>query len=1096
MRYTTDQLRDLAAKATSLFERLAGTVVPDPAHSDEALIESKLVHWRGVLTSEDDYDGLQRRLQMATIDERACRDMLGRVCFAETAALPSWVETLHTILQSAEPPVWAADPSAYDRCLELGTPLPFQEIFIPFVQYARTQTQELPSRLTDQLDFAAQKSLERHLLTELCHIGAVVLSREFRLVRTRENPLAVLCLPTKKTAAPSHDSYRRFVETMLAGGLIEFFQEFPVLAKLLATTVQQWIESTSEFLDRLRADREAIGDLFCEGRNPGKVVGIRPGLSDPHHGQRTVMHLEFASGVEIIYKPKDLSIEKVGFQLLAWFSGRASGLDLKVLTVLDRGRHGWVEYVKPLPCTTRDEVQHYFERAGMLLGLVYALQGTDFHSENLIAHGAHPVLVDLETLMHPRERPWDEKEEETADFMVGDAWSESVLHTGMLPEWEPGRNGKSFDISGLGAVQDQPTGFLMPDWTNVNTDGMTLTPREGVARTHDNCPVLDGCKQLVCQYEDQLTHGFVKAYRTLLDCREELLAENGPLAGLKHRSVRFIFRPTSLYKTILDWLRHPEYLRDGADRSIQIESLAHIFTPPRPPQMSAAIWPIYEAERRSLERSDIPYFLACCTDDALRADGDIISDHFFQEPCYEQARSHLRSLSESDLAIQVGYIRASLYARGAAHSDALAVSRGEPEPEFSHTPAVDTASLIAAAEAIAEEIQANAVYGPDNSTNWISLVADVHTDRLRLKPMGHKLYNGRCGVALFYAALSKLRGHSDYAELALAALHPLRKKLKHPSFFRDLGRRLDLGAGAGLGGIVYALVRIGRFLDHNELLEEAQQAATLITPEKIALDADYDVLTGTAGAILGLLTLREVQGEAMLLSQLTACGQHLLEHRITTRSGGQVWKSPISTIPLTGFSHGAAGISYALTRLFLATGQDRFLVAAQEAIDYENNVYSQEAKNWPDYRDREAGNEDAARFMTTWCHGAPGIGMARLAELDILGSPRVREDIEAALATTLRYSMLNPDHLCCGNLGRAEFMLYAGRRLERPELILEARKRAAWVIERRQRNGAYSLHAAVGAIYSPSFFQGTSGIGYEFLRLADPGTFPSTLMLE
>ena len=698
--------------------------------------------------------------------------------------------------------------------------------------------------------------------------------------------------------------------------------------------------------------------------------------------------------------------------------------------------------------------------------------------------------------MHPRERPWDEKEEETADFMVGDAWSESVLRTGMLPEWEPGRNGKSFDISGLGAVQDQPTGFLMPDWTNVNTDGMILTPREGVARSHDNCPVLDGSRQSVCQYEDQLIHGFVKAYRTLLNCRDELLAENGPLAGLRQQSVRFIFRPTSLYKTILDWLRHPEYLRDGADRSIQIESLAHIFTPPRPPEIAAATWPIYEAERRSLERSDIPYFFAHCTDDALRTDGNVVSDHFFQEPCYEQARSHLRSLSEADLAIQVGYIRASLYARGAVRSDVLTASTGQPEPDLCHTPAVDTANLIAAAEAIGEEIRGNAVQGPDNSINWISLVADAHTDRLRLKPMGHKLYNGRCGVALFFAALSKLRGHSEYEELALAALHPLRKKLKNPSSFRDLGRRLDLGAGAGLGGIVYSLVRISRFLDHSELLEEAKQAATLITLEKIALGADHDVLTGTAGAILGLLALHEVQGEAMLLNRLTACGQHLLDHRITARSGHQVWKSPLSSIPLTGFSHGAAGISYALVRLFLATGQKRFLVAAQEAIDYENSVYSQEAKNWPDYRDKERANGDTARFMTTWCHGAAGIGMARLAELDVLSSPRVREDIEAALATTLGYSMLNPDHLCCGNLGRVEFMLCAGQRLERPEVILEAQKRAAWVIERRQRAGAYSLHAAVGTIYSPSFFQGTSGIGYEFLRLAHPETFPSTLMLE
>ena len=33
--------------------------------------------------------------------------------------------------------------------------------------------------------------------------------------------------------------------------------------------------------------------------------------------------------------------------------------------------------------------------------MLYALEATDFHSENLIAAGEHPVLVDLESLFHP-----------------------------------------------------------------------------------------------------------------------------------------------------------------------------------------------------------------------------------------------------------------------------------------------------------------------------------------------------------------------------------------------------------------------------------------------------------------------------------------------------------------------------------------------------------------------------------------------------------------------------------------------------------------------------------------------------------------------
>ncbi len=35
------------------------------------------------------------------------------------------------------------------------------------------------------------------------------------------------------------------------------------------------------------------------------------------------------------------------------------------------------------------------------LALFYALEATDFHHENLIAEGEHPVPIDLETLFQP-----------------------------------------------------------------------------------------------------------------------------------------------------------------------------------------------------------------------------------------------------------------------------------------------------------------------------------------------------------------------------------------------------------------------------------------------------------------------------------------------------------------------------------------------------------------------------------------------------------------------------------------------------------------------------------------------------------------------
>ena len=70
------------------------------------------------------------------------------------------------------------------------------------------------------------------------------------------------------------------------------------------------------------------------------------------------------------------------------------------------------------------------------------------------------------------------------------------------------------------------------------------------------------------------------------------------------------------------------------------------------------------------------------------------------------------------------------------------------------------------------------------------------------------------------------------------------------------------------------------------------------------------------------------------------------------------------------------------------TGKERFRTAACAAIAYERSLFSPETGNWPDLRElktsRQTGDDDQQRFMMAWCHGAPGIGLARLCSLQHL----------------------------------------------------------------------------------------------------------------
>ena len=90
------------------------------------------------------------------------------------------------------------------------------------------------------------------------------------------------------------------------------------------------------------------------------------------------------------------------------------------------------------------------------------------------------------------------------------------------------------------------------------------------------------------------------------------------------------------------------------------------------------------------------------------------------------------------------------------------------------------------------------------------------------------------------------------------------------------------------------------------------------------------------------------------------------------------------------------------------------------------------------------------------------------------------------------------DHVCCGQLGRSETLLTVGLRTGEPGFVEAGRGIALGVAGRvleQGRRGARTVDYEAGA-FRPGFFQGLSGIGYQFLRTAAPEQFPSILGYE
>jgi lantibiotic modifying enzyme len=208
---------------------------------------------------------------------------------------------------------------------------------------------------------------------------------------------------------------------------------------------------------------------------------------------------------------------------------------------------------------------------------------------------------------------------------------------------------------------------------------------------------------------------------------------------------------------------------------------------------------------------------------------------------------------------------------------------------------------------------------------------------------------------------------------------------------------------------------------------------------------------------------------------------------------GAAWRLPEQAFPLAGFSHGACGIALALARLGDRTGDARYLATAEEALAYERSLYDHSERNWPDLRQTTPGARP--KFLTTWCHGAPGIALGRVELPNVTLLPEVLAETSLALETTAAVGIDAVDHLCCGGLGRADILLEAGMRLASPGLVSASRRLVSTVTARADSEKAFRLFPDIErTVFNPGMFKGMAGIGYALLRQVRP-SLPCVLSL-
>ncbi len=840
-------------------------------------------------------------------------------------------------------------------------------------------------------------------------------------------------------AESSESRYEEFLLRLgSAAGAIAFLESFPVLARAAVERTESWLRFSLDLVQHLAEDHGAITHAFFKDVEPGPPAEIEAGLSDRHDHGRTVARITFASGERLIYKPRPLNLERAFVEV-----AQEAGVPANVPKSIDCGDHAYMRFVTPKPCADPAAVERFYVQQGRHLALLYALEATDLHYENVVADGETPQLVDLETLFQPLPKEADGGSTEP----VANPTAHTVLRNDFLPRriW-PDSNSPGLDLSGLGAGAGQRT--PMTRLVDAGTDRARYEPAWTQIPAGANRPTLYGEVPPLWHFEKEIDRGFREAYGKLLEHRDALVAEDGLLHGLKDLEIRSLLRGTAVYTRLLHTAFHPDLLRDALDRDRLFDKLW--LEASQRPSLRHAI----PAEREALLRGDVPRFTALAGSRRV-CDGTSSADdtlglrnvgRFFQSSGLDRARQRLQLMGPGDLERQSRLVRESIRAGRPRASTLPPVTKHD----LQITGPAPRQELVAEAFRLARHLESMAIecHGSDeppdlrpggrsNDLAWFHITL-AGPGAWGLEPVGPDLYSGLPGIALFFAHAGALAPKPEsserWRELALQTLDTARRRIAHNPLALT-----KVGAFAGWGGWIYTLNHLGRLWKDPSLIAEAEASVESLG-HRLAQDRDFDLTGGAAGAILAVLSL-PTPHPASRLDVLRACGEHLLRHAVEvpgtqavevpgttvastvevpgTTEAGTVevpgtaetstlepmlgWPPPQGggEIPLTGLAHGSTGIAWALTRLANVTGESRYLRAAEQTLAYERSTFDPKTSLWRDVRlDRLQGESKAeAPQFFAWCHGAPGIALGRLGLLEdaqlalSAGRGRLRSDL-------------------------------------------------------------------------------------------------------
>lgn len=854
----------------------------------------------------------------------------------------------------------------------------------------------------------------------------------------------------------------------------EIYLNYPELTRILDVKTRYITEFIIKIINDTNKELTNIETYLNNNEKLGKIKEIHMGEGDTHNNGKSVVKLVFDTNKTLIYKPHNLNIDKKYYDFIQWIndlnitgSSKENLLASKTYTIDDAG---WAEFIEYIGCETEENLEYFYYRIGRILCLLHTLNGNDMHYENLIAHKDMPVLIDLETLMHP-DIDGNYSPQSAIEIAIEELRG-SVTNTHLLPsKIINSKNDKILEIGGLGASEEQESPFKGKFIENYGTDEVKIIKRYGKILPKNNNPVYNEKAVDAKKYKKEIICGFKDMYTWILGNKD--MYKNKVQSLFENCKVRVLYRATNVYAQLLFSSFHPDLLTNYADRYIFLHRIATDYQVKNHKMINLEI--------KELIQGDIPFF-------TVNANGKQIDNMHLQninmlkESTIEKVINKIKDMNEISMYRQIAAINTSFATEhDTGHIKTSIQFQNNANRKYNED------YLINVSKKVADYMLQRSIVGEKSnivSRTWLQ-AQDFGLGFELFDTASGDLYSGLAGIALFYNYLWKVSGDSKYKEISKETVESILETLpKEPDFkYMD---KIKTGAFNGLGGTAYALFYIDESNQSNIYTNDILNILDILDYNMKNVETE-DIInrSGNLGFMISIYEKTKntsIKGKALDICEKIFKKLNNTKIKIEGKPGIS-WSEKGSV----GYSHGNAGIVAQLYRFYKITNNIRVLNLIEEALLYERSMFSDIDKDW--YK-----SADEQNFLCGWCHGAPGILLSKI-QMKNLGyeDEEINNEIMIAIHKIIENGLNKDISLCHGDMGNMVILKEAAIVLKDKKLYNQAiatiEEIADFVVELMETE-TFKENEHNG------FMIGLSGIAYEILRIGKENEIPNILGLE